>query len=127
MDELTQTIDAYFAIWNEPDEDRRRELGRQVWSGDGRYVDPYADTTGAEQFAAFIGMAHERFPEHEVRRSSAIDLHHDQARFSWQLVAADGKVVAGGIDVCILDEDGKLQQVAGFVGELSPIEAAVAA
>jgi hypothetical protein len=127
MDDLTQTIDTYFAIWNEPDEDRRRELGRQVWAGDGRYVDPYSDTTGGDEFATFVGMAHERFPEHEVRRSSAIDLHHDQARFSWELVAADGKVVAGGIDVCILADGGRLQQVAGFVGELSPMEAVVAA
>ncbi len=126
MDDLTTKIDTYFEIWNEPEENRRDELGQQVWARAGRYVDPFADTSGSRAFAEFVGMAHERYPGHTVRRASAIDVHHDQARFKWELVGPDGKVVADGIDVCVLDADGKLEQVAGFVGDLSAAEAIAA-
>jgi SnoaL-like domain len=125
--DLTKTVDTYIAIWNETGDDRRRELAQKVWARDGRYVDPFADAKGADELASFIGAVQAQFPEHTLRRTSGIDVHHDQVRFAWELAAADGTVAAAGIDVCELDEHGKLSRISGFVGELPPVEAPVAA
>jgi len=64
-----------------------------------------------------------RFPGHRFRRVSGIDIHHDQLRFAWELVAPDGAVVVAGIDVGVLAADGRLRRITGFFGAL-PAEAA---
>jgi hypothetical protein len=57
-----------------------------------------------------------RFTGHRFRRVSGIDTHHDQVRFAWELVAPDGAVVVGGIDIGALAADGRLRHIAGFFG-----------
>jgi hypothetical protein len=57
------------------------------------------------------------------RRASAVDAHHDVARFAWELVAPGGAVALGGLDVARIGPDGRLQEVTGFFGDLAPAEA----
>jgi len=59
-----------------------------------------------------------QFPGHTFRRSTGIDSHHGIARYGWELVAADGSVTLGGMDVALIADDGKLNRVAGFFGDL---------
>jgi hypothetical protein len=39
-------------------------------------------------------------------------------RFAWELVGADGNVMAGGIDIGVIADDGRLSRIAGFLGDL---------
>ncbi len=113
---IETSIETYFAIWNEPDADKRTELGRTVWTDGARYVDPLSDVAGADGFSAMVGNVQEQFPGHALRLASGLDAHHDQVRFAWEMVTADGNVTIAGLDVAEVDGSGKLRSVAGFFG-----------
>ena len=50
----------------------------------------------------------------ERRRAQAVDEHHGQLRYAWELVAPGGAVVLTGLDVAELADDGRLARVTGF-------------
>jgi hypothetical protein len=116
---LETTIDTYFATWNELDPDRRAALCQQVWAPDGRYADPLLDATGPQAIADGLGALQAQLPGHTVVRSTALDVHHDMARFGWQVTAPDGSVAVAGIDVATVADDGRLASVTGFFGDLA--------
>jgi hypothetical protein len=117
-DTAQSTIDRYVEMFNEPDDVARAELGKDVFADDGRLVDPLVDATGPVQIAAAIGALQAQMPGHSLARTTAVDTHHDQARFGWTVNGPDGSVAVAGIDVVSLDADGRIQQAAGFFGEL---------
>ena len=116
---LTATVDAYFAMWNEEDTAKRAQHIEEAWADSGRYVDPARDAAGHAALSEMVSAARPHFPGHTVRRTSAIDSHHDQLRFAWQVVGPDGSVPVAGIDVGVLAPDGRLQRITGFFGELA--------
>src|SRR5882762_1300042 len=89
----------------------------------GHYVDPMLEAEGHAGLSEMVTGVQARFPGHRFRRVSGIDTHHDQVRFAWELVAPDGAVVVGGIDIGALAADGRLRHIAGFFGA-PPAEAA---
>jgi hypothetical protein len=121
MADITDTVETYLAMWNEPEAERRAELIAQAWAPDGAYLDPALQATGHEELGAMVAGVHEHYPGHRFRRTSGIDVHHDQARFAWELVGPDGSVAVAGIDVADLDADGRLRRITGFFGELPPV------
>ena len=122
--DATAIIDAYFAMWNEEDVEKRAQHIKEAWADGGRYVDPARDATGHAALNDMVSDARPHFPGHTVRRTSGIDAHHDQLRFAWQVVGPDGSVPVAGIDVGVLAPDGRLERITGFFGELSPEGAA---
>ena len=120
MADTTGTVDTYLAMWNEPDADARADLIEAAWADDGRYVDPLQEAQGHAALSDMVPGVHQQFPGHAFRRTSAVDEHHDQLRFGWELAAADGTVAVAGIDVDTLAPDGRLRQITGFFGHLSP-------
>ena len=122
--DATAIVDAYFAMWNEEDTAKRARHIEEAWADDGRYCDPARDASGYSALNDMVSAARPHFPGHTVRRTSAIDSHHDQLRFAWQVVGPDGSVPVAGIDVGVLAPDGRLQQITGFFGELAQEAAA---
>ena len=118
--DLTGTVDAYFAMWNEDDTSKRALHIEKAWTGSGRYVDPGRDATGHVALNEMVSAARPNFPGHTVRRTSAIDSHHNQLRFSWDVVGPDGNVPVAGIDVGVVAPDGRLERITGFFGALAP-------
>jgi hypothetical protein len=123
MSDVTTTVDTYLAMWNEPDTARRAELIRTAWAEAGHYVDPLLEAEGHAALSEMVAAVHGQYPGHRFRRTSAVDTHHDQLRFGWELVAPDGSITVGGVDVGILAADGRLTRITGFFGPL-PDEAA---
>ena len=117
--DMTTTVDGYLAAYGEPDQARRSELIAQVWSEDGRLVDPPASAEGHDGISALADAVQQQFAGHRFRRASAIDAHNDVARYAWELVAADGTVTLAGMDVAEVAPDGRLRKVTGFFGELA--------
>src|SRR5262249_31797910 len=106
----------YLATWNENDDDARRAAVASVWAEDGRYLDPLAVVTGHDEISALIGAVQQQLPGHVFRLRNGVDAHHDIARFSWELVPADGGAsVAEGFDVAVIDDDGRVGSVLGFL------------
>jgi len=116
---LTELIDRYCEVWNEPNPDRRAELLAQVWADDATYTDPSVHAATSGELLAHIEKVRARRPGSKVVRTSAVDFHHGLARFSWHVVQADGSALPDGLDVAELSADGKrLERIVGFFGPL---------
>jgi hypothetical protein len=124
--DIETAVERHLAIWNEPDAATRTELARTAWSSDGRLVDPLVDAVGPDAIAAAIGELQQQMPGHSITRATAIDAHHDLARFSWTANAPDGTVAIVGLDVLTLAADGRIQTSIGFFGDLESNRESVA-
>jgi hypothetical protein len=116
--DVTASVDAYFEMWNEQDATKRLDAIERAWTPDGRYVDPLQEAEGYQGLSDMVAAVHQQFPGQRFRRTSGIDAHHGLVRFGWELGAEDGTVSAGGLDVGIVADDGRLQRIAGFLGDL---------
>jgi hypothetical protein len=114
---LEATVDANLAAYGEPDAGRRGELIAQVWAADGHLIDPPLDARGHDGIDAMFVAVQGMFPAHSFRRTTAVDAHHDRARYGWELVAPDGAIALAGVDYAEVDGEGKLRTVTGFFGE----------
>ena len=122
--DTTTTVDTNLAAWNEEDPAARAELVAAAWTDDGRYVDPMFESTGHAGFSELAAGVHGGYPGARFRRTTAVDAHHDEVRFGWELVAADGSTIVAGIDVGRIAADGRLASVTGFFGDLAAEEVA---
>ena len=116
---MQEIVDRYIAVWNEKDAQRRRELVDALWAQDGRYTDPLADARGREEIAGLIGAVQQQFPDFVFTLGGPVDTHHGQARFTWHLgpdEAPEPAVV--GFDVAVLDGDGHIGSVYGFLDKV---------
>jgi hypothetical protein len=116
--DITTTVDAYLAMWNEEDPGRRADLIEQAWTTDGSYLDPLLEADGYAALDTMVAAVHAQYPGHRFRRTSGIDAHHDQVRFGWELAAPDGAVTVAGVDIGTVAFDGRLRSITGFFGEL---------
>lgn len=108
----------YIDTWNETDPSARRAAVAQLYAEDARYVDPLAAAEGREAIAAMIGAVQDQFPGFVFRLAGPVDGHHNQARFGWELGpdGADAPIV--GFDVTVIDGDGRIQTVLGFLDKV---------
>src|SRR4051812_4800719 len=120
---LEAVVDANLTAYGEPDADRRSAMIADSWASDGRLIDPPLDGRGHDGIDAMFVAVQGMFAGHSFRRTTAIDAHHDRARYGWELVAPDGTVALAGVDYAEVDDDGKLRTITGFFGELPPIAA----
>jgi hypothetical protein len=118
--DITTIVDGHLTAYGDPDAARRAERIRAVWAEDGRLIDPPATGDGHERIDALAAGLQQQFPGHRFRRTSAVDAHHDQLRYAWELVSPDGDAVLAGIDVGELAPDGRLRRITGFFGEPAP-------
>lgn len=124
MTDLNQIIDHYFAAWNETDRARRLDHIVKAWTPGGRYVDPLSDVEGHDGFDEMLAGLQGQYPGHTVKRTSAIEQHHDVVRFEWEIVAPDGNTFVTGVDVATLADDGRLHEITAFFGTAAPAEVA---
>ncbi len=110
-----KVVDGYFAMWNETDPTRRREVIEKTWSEGASYVDPMFSAEGPDALDAMVAGVHERFPGHRFRQTGAVDAHNYRARWGWELAGPDGgPPVVAGVDFAVLAADGRLREVTGF-------------
>ncbi|MCO6004312.1 hypothetical protein NE236_04900 [Actinoallomurus purpureus] len=121
--------DRYMAQWTEPDAGQRRKAIETLWAEDATHI--LHPPVEIREVAAGLGFDHTTLEaqghdaiETRVRRSyeeyvatgrytfrargGAIRLH-EVVKFGWDAVsAADGTVAGGGLDVLVLDDDGRI-------------------
>ena len=119
---LTALVDTRLAALAEADTAKRAEMIAQAWAEDGSITDPPLSGEGHAGLSAFADAVCQHYAGHTFRRTSAVDLHHDRFRYSWELVAADGSVTIAGIDVGDVAADGRMRTVTGFFGDLPPVD-----
>jgi hypothetical protein len=57
----------------------------------------------------------QQFPGFVFRPVGPSDAHHDQVRFSWELGPAGQPAPIAGFDVAVLDGQGRIRTVLGFL------------
>lgn len=115
MDDYQRIAERYVATWNETDPGRRRQLIDHLYTPEGAYTDPNVALRGSDQIDGFVDATQKRFPGYVFTLGSAVDGHHEQARFNWHATppgAAEPEYV--GFDV-LLTEDGRIREVYGFI------------
>ncbi len=116
---LEEIIDSYCVAWSQEDAASREQLLAQTLLPEVTYCDPTADLSGRVALSDHISAVLAKRPGSLVQRTSAIDLHHDMARFAWHLRNADGTTLPEGLDVVAVDAaTGKLKSIIGFFGAL---------
>jgi len=116
----TAVVDTYLATWNETDRARRAELvdaslGTDLW-----YRDPMLEADGLDAYHAMIDGVEAQLPNHVMRRTGPLDVHHDVMRFTWALGPEGGEPVFAGVDMAKFDAAGKLHRIVGFVPAAAP-------
>ena len=110
-----EVVDGYFAMWNETDPARRREVIEATWAENASYVDPMFAADGPEALDDMVAKVHERFPGHRFRLTGTVSAHNDRAWWGWELAGpGDGTPVACGVDFAVPAPDGRLREVTGF-------------
>ncbi len=124
MNDLTTVVDAWLEAYAEADVERRMKLIEQAWTPDGRLVDPPLEGNGYVGLSGAADLVNTHYAGHTFRRITGIDVHHEFARYGWELVGPDGAVAVAGFDIAEVADDGRLRKVTGFFGDLPAIEAA---
>ena len=112
---MQDIIQRYLDCWNETGAEARRKLIEQVWAPDARYTDPLAEAEGRAAIDATIAAVQGQFPGFVFTLAGAVDAHHRQARFTWNLAPAGAEPVVVGSDVALANPDGQLTAVYGFL------------
>lgn len=113
-----EAVQAYLAAWNEPDEQKRRELLEKAWAKSGTYTDPMSHAEGIDELVQLISEFQQQMPGTQIAISSQVDQHHDQLRFRWRMEG--GPQGMDGIHVGTIAEDGKIERIVGFFGAEPP-------
>ena len=116
---LIALIDKYFEVWNESDLDKRRIILKEIWFKHGEYIEPRAHLKGVDELADHIGKIQSGRPGLKIIGTSKMEVHHQIARFKWQLVKGDKISLLDGLDIVFFTDDGKkIKKIIGFFGEL---------
>ncbi len=116
---IDETVDQYFAAWNAEATDRP-EIVTAVFADDAYYCDGAVEAAGHEAIIAMMNAIMTQFGEARFQRSSPVDAHHRQARFSWEMVSPDGATIVDGIDAVLFNEEGLITTALGFFGVAIP-------
>ena len=111
-------VQRYLEAWNATDPAERRTAIEAVFAPNARYVDPLADVTGTDALDALIAGAQEQFPGMRFTPVGEVDAHHDVCRFQWGLGPEGAEPLVIGFDVAMVDADGRITGVAGFLDKV---------
>ncbi|MDT0262107.1 nuclear transport factor 2 family protein [Jatrophihabitans lederbergiae] len=110
---MTDLITNYLACWNEADSDARHALIDQCWS-EAAWPDPMTEVAGRAALNATISAVQQQFPGWSSPVGN-VDVHHNQARFQWELGPAGAEPVVIGFDVVVTDAHGRIERVLDFL------------
>ena len=113
MTQVTELVDRYVAVWNEPDAEKRRQGIAALWAEGGAHFTPSVEARGYKALEARVAGAYQKWVKEGgfvFRSAKNVETHHGGVRFNWEMVpAAGGAVAAVGFDFLVLDGDGRIR------------------
>jgi uncharacterized protein len=107
-----EIVERYMALWNEEDDETRRELIEQLWVEDGVQLLSSREYRGYEELEERVTSAHKQFVAtggHIFKRAGEVQERHGAIKLDWEMVPAGGGEVAGtGTAFLLLSEDGRI-------------------
>jgi hypothetical protein len=113
---VAERIDHLMAAVFVADDRERLEQLRDHLAPDFVYVSPGGVFDGAEGLSeAFSHYRHDAWRHTALRRTSAVDAHHGQFRYSWAR-SEQGAVTMEGWSFGQLDDEGMIRRIVAFDG-----------
>lgn len=107
--------DAWFHTWAEPDVSKRRQQMSDIASADVRFRDRYSLNDGADDLLAHITATQHFMPGMRMTRSGNVRHCQGTMLADWIASGPDGKPMMTGVNVFVLNGDGKISSVTGLV------------
>lgn len=124
MTTLPDCFSKMLAAWNEYDPVELRRLVEAALTEDVEFTDPNYQITGIDAFIDQVNEFRAEAGKVRLMPTSAVDLHHDRARYSWVVLYPDGTRFEG-FDAVALDlAQGKIRRIDGFFGPLPAVQKA---
>lgn len=121
MKKVPDAFTDMLAAWNEKDLAQIRAHIDKSLAETIVFADPTNFIHGRDAFEAMIEEFRLKYPEAVCSRTSGLDSHNNRYRYSWEI--SDGqKVFVKGFDFVQLDENGLVERVDGFFGDLPQLE-----
>jgi hypothetical protein len=117
---MEERITLFCKAWGKSDHEVRRSMLDSGMESSARYTDPKVDFMSVAELSNYIGQVHSKWPGAKIVRTSGVDVHHNVARFAWQLVLADGIVAVEGLDFVEFSTR-KISRIIGFFGSMQPL------
>jgi hypothetical protein len=111
MDNLSGFIDAYVAVWNEPDAETRRQRIAAVWAPHGTTCYRLLDAHGYEAIESRVAGSFDRWLRDGKFAFRAVQAvrHHQAIKLNFAMLATDsGKVEANGLAYLLVDQSGRI-------------------
>jgi len=113
MSFTTELVDRYVALWNEPDNEKRRWAISELFTADAAHLTPSLEAHGHTELERRVRSAFKRFVgngRYIFVPLDNVDSHHGTVKFNWAMRPANGgDVVAVGFDFLLLDSDGRIR------------------
>lgn len=116
---MTELIDRYIAVWNEPDAAKRDAAIAGIWREDAFSASVANEYAGRAAIAARVRRTYDDFVAGQRFLFRAVgdgEIHHDGMRIRWEMGPADGgPAVSGGVQFLILDAQGLVRYDYQFI------------
>ena len=107
-------VDAWFALWAEPDATAIDRRLSEIASPDVRVRDRFSCLAGAQDVSAHIQAAQRFMPGVRLQRDGDAEHCQGVVLASWTATGPDGSARGRGTNVFTLDADGRIDSVTGF-------------
>ncbi len=118
MTDFADVAARYIDTWNDTGSASRLQRVESLFADDASYVDPLAAVAGHAGINDAIGAVQTQFPGFVFSLLGPVDGHHDQVRFTWGLGPAGQESPIDGFDVAVLNTDGRIASVHGFLDKV---------
>ena len=117
MTDVNTIASRYIDLWNERMPSRRREILKQHWAKDAKYVDPLMSGDGHDGVDALIAGVQQRFPDFRFHLIGEPNGFGDHVRFSWGLGPKGADSPIKGTDFAVVS-DGRIRSITGFLDQV---------
>jgi uncharacterized protein YndB with AHSA1/START domain len=108
------TVDAWFAAWNDPDEASRAATFSRIAVPDVSFRDRYSLLDGLPDLNAHTSAAQRFMPSIRLQRNGSVRHCQGAVLADWVAAGPDGKPRMSGTSHFVFHPDGKIQSVTGF-------------
>lgn len=115
---VEESISRYVQAWNQTSADAIKEVLKDSWTPQTRFIDPKHDpVVGIDGLAAAIEASQQAMPGRSIAQTSKVDFHHGSGRYEWLLTQVSGTTTEG-MTCFDYNEAGQLTRVVAFFGVL---------
>jgi hypothetical protein len=122
--QLDAFVARYVGMWHEADPQRRRAIVSELWAGDAENCSRRFAIRGLEAIVARVTRAHDEWVAQKgfvFRPVGNADALENVVKFFWEMVPRDGGPrEALGLDIFVLQPDGRIRALYQFAEPLAP-------